>query len=227
MPPPQPQNNYWQNQYYQQPPQQQSQPNMNEYGQNYYNQPVPDQQSSNYGCYSQPNETQPMNSSTEMIKEEDIKEEKKAEIVDLDTKEIKLAPLIKEEEIKTEIETKPDTKLLDSKTEELLKIEEEFKLLDELKKEKDSSKAKDDGIPYDWAVELMKGYLPDLIENSPKMEVFFCILEESIKLGDRILLFSQSLLTLNLIEKFLQKSKIYGTENYWTKNLNYFRKYCF
>ncbi|XP_049291487.1 uncharacterized protein LOC125768198 [Anopheles funestus] len=80
-----------------------------------------------------------------------------------------------------------------------------------------------DEIPYEWAFELMKGYIPDLLENSPKMEIFFCILEESIRLGDRLLVFSQSLLTLNLIERFLQRNKIPGTENHWSKNSSYFR----
>lgn len=82
---------------------------------------------------------------------------------------------------------------------------------------------RDDGIPYDWAVELMKDYVPDLLENSPKLEIFFCILEESIKIGDRLLVFSQSLLTLNLLERFLQRNKIPNTEHFWTKNQNYFR----
>lgn len=82
---------------------------------------------------------------------------------------------------------------------------------------------KDDSIPYDWAVELMKGYTSDLIENSPKMQVFLLILEESVRKGDRILLFSQSLLTLNVIEKFLQKLKIPNTDLHWAKNVSYFR----
>uniref|UniRef100_A0A182J521 Helicase ARIP4 n=1 Tax=Anopheles atroparvus TaxID=41427 RepID=A0A182J521_ANOAO len=89
-------------------------------------------------------------------------------------------------------------------------------------KEVKGKEAKDE-IPYEWAFELMKGYVPDLLENSPKMEIFFCIMEESIKLGDRLLVFSQSLLTLNLIERFLQRNKIPGTEHFWCKNSNYFR----
>ncbi|XP_050090014.1 uncharacterized protein LOC126574092 isoform X2 [Anopheles aquasalis] len=87
------------------------------------------------------------------------------------------------------------------------------------------TKGKDskDEIPYEWAFELMKGYIPDLLETSPKMEIFFCILEESIRLGDRLLVFSQSLLTLNLIERFLQNNKIPGTESHWSRNISYFR----
>lgn len=83
--------------------------------------------------------------------------------------------------------------------------------------------SRDDGIPYDWAPDLMKDYVSDLVENSPKMEIFLCILEESIKLGDRLLVFSQSLLTLNLLERFLQKAKIPDTDSNWAKNVSYFR----
>lgn len=79
------------------------------------------------------------------------------------------------------------------------------------------------GIPYDWATELMKDYVPNLVENSAKFVVFFSILEESIREGDRLLLFSQSLLTLNILEKFLQRNKVPLTENAWAKNVNYFR----
>lgn len=83
--------------------------------------------------------------------------------------------------------------------------------------------AKDDGIPYDWALELMKDYIPNLLENSPKLDVFFTILNETIRMGDRLLVFSQSLLTLNLMEKFLQRNKIPNTESLWAKNTSYFR----
>lgn len=85
--------------------------------------------------------------------------------------------------------------------------------------------AKDDGIPYEWAVELMKNYVPDLISNSPKMEIFFCILEESLRLKDRMLVFSQSLLTLSLIEKFLQANTVLDTDQRWARNVNYYRKF--
>ncbi|XP_055528541.1 uncharacterized protein LOC129720807 [Wyeomyia smithii] len=115
---------------------------------------------------------------------------------------------------------------------ELLKIEDECKAKEtkdgvkegsnKTANGKDKDKDKDE-IPYEWAFELMKGYVPDLMESSPKMEIFFHILVESIKLGDRMLVFSQSLLTLNLIERFLQKHKIPGTENHWAKNSSYYR----
>lgn len=78
-------------------------------------------------------------------------------------------------------------------------------------------------MTYDWAAELLKDYIPGLIENSAKMELFFYILNESIKMGDRLLLFSQSLFTLNLIEDFLEKNCIPGTNCYWERNTNYYR----
>lgn len=80
-------------------------------------------------------------------------------------------------------------------------------------------------ITYDWATKFLKKYEPGLIVNSPKMEIFFCILNESIKIGDRVLLFSQSLLTLNVIEKFLQKTCMPSTDSCWLYNTHYFRKY--
>lgn len=79
-------------------------------------------------------------------------------------------------------------------------------------------------ITYDWAMKFMKKYEPGLITNSPKMEIFFCILNESICIGDRVLLFSQSLLTLNLIEKFLQANRVPGEDCNWTYNKQYFRE---
>lgn len=70
-------------------------------------------------------------------------------------------------------------------------------------------------MTYDWAADLLKDYIPGIIENSAKLELFFLILNESIKLGDRLLLFSQSLFTLNLIEDYLEKNYIPGTNCLW------------
>ncbi|XP_030386930.1 helicase ARIP4 [Scaptodrosophila lebanonensis] len=82
---------------------------------------------------------------------------------------------------------------------------------------------RNDEFSCSWAVDLMKDYIPGQISNSPKMEICFCILKESIYMGDRILLFSQSLLTLNLIEGFLKTSYVPGTNSFWTRNISYFR----
>ena len=108
----------------------------------------------------------------------------------------------------------------------LADVIKEEKLTNDLKfdyDKKESKNARDDGIPYDWAVELMKDYVPGLLENSPKLNVFFTILNESVKLGDRMLIFSQSLLTLNILENFLHKYKVPNTDTFWAKNTNYFR----
>lgn len=72
----------------------------------------------------------------------------------------------------------------------------------------------------------MKGYVPGLIDASAKMSIFFCILEEAVRLGDRILAFSQSLFTLNLVEDFLARNSLKhddGRTEDWVKNVNYYR----
>lgn len=149
------------------------------------------------------------NSNTMTTKTEEIKTE--TPILDVKNEKTEIKPTVSSE--KSNDDDADDKKLLATE------IKEELT-------EKDG-KVKDDGIPYDWAVELMKNYTPDLIENSAKMEIFFCILEETIRLNDRMLIFSQSLLTLNLIERFLQSNPTEVTENSikWAKNVNYYRKY--
>lgn len=74
----------------------------------------------------------------------------------------------------------------------------------------------------------MKDYVPGCIDNSAKMEILFCIIRESIGLGDRLLVFSQSLITLDLIEQFLQMNAVPGDTQKWAKNINYYSKFsCF
>lgn len=102
----------------------------------------------------------------------------------------------------------------ESEKEEKLNKEEELAL---------TKKAEE--VTYEWASELFKDYIPGIIENSAKMELFFYILNESIKLGDRLLLFSQSLFTLNLIEDFLERNFIPGTTRYWERNTSYYREF--
>ncbi|XP_012170626.2 uncharacterized protein LOC100644222 isoform X1 [Bombus terrestris] len=126
--------------------------------------------------------------------------------------------LVKEDE-------KEKEDLLDKDKEE--KSDDEILTKDEEKDCKSSPGGKEDpGIPYDWATELMKGYVPGLMDASAKMTIFFCILEEAIKLGDRVLAFSQSLFTLNLIEDFLARNSLKypdGQTDAWIKNVNYYR----
>lgn len=75
------------------------------------------------------------------------------------------------------------------------------------------------------AIELLKDYIPGCIENSAKMQILFCIIKESIAIGDRLLVFSQSLITLDLIEQFLQMNAVPGETLNWSKNSHYFRAY--
>ena len=73
----------------------------------------------------------------------------------------------------------------------------------------------------------MKDYKPGEIENGGKMLILFSILQQSISLGEKILVFSQSLLTLSLVEKFLSKMNVPwpdGNQEKWQKNKNYFSK---
>lgn len=56
----------------------------------------------------------------------------------------------------------------------------------------------------------MSKYVPGLLDNSTKFPVFFKILEACIREGDRLLVFSQSLLTLNLLEDFLSERMLPG-----------------
>uniref|UniRef100_A0A0K2TD83 Helicase ARIP4like [Pundamilia nyererei] n=1 Tax=Lepeophtheirus salmonis TaxID=72036 RepID=A0A0K2TD83_LEPSM len=66
---------------------------------------------------------------------------------------------------------------------------------------------KKEEIDYDWINDSMDNYETGLIENSPKMCVFFSLLRKTLQENDRMLLFSQSLLSLNLIEEFLKKEE--------------------
>ncbi|XP_054162344.1 helicase ARIP4-like [Oppia nitens] len=78
-------------------------------------------------------------------------------------------------------------------------------------------------IDYSWAEPKLGDYKVGLIENSFKMFLLFEIIKESIALGDRLLIFSQSLMTLDLIERFLQSRTVPNTGNNWIKNVTYYR----
>ena len=78
----------------------------------------------------------------------------------------------------------------------------------------------------------MKNYQQNKITNSGKMVLLFKILEDSIKVGDKVLVFSQSLMTLSVIEKFLAMTPIPQPDNppedmptKWVRNSTYFSKY--
>ena len=67
---------------------------------------------------------------------------------------------------------------------------------------------------------MFNDYVTSLVENSNKFVIFFKILEETIKASERILLFSQSLLTLDLIEDFLQQRSVPGTKTNILREIN-------
>ncbi|XP_024148626.1 helicase ARIP4 isoform X3 [Oryzias melastigma] len=87
-------------------------------------------------------------------------------------------------------------------------------------------------ITYEWANEIMCDYKPGILENSAKMVLLFHLIEESVRKGDKILVFSQSLSTLTVIEDFLAKRPVPpsphstggdGPNQTWVRNLNYYR----
>lgn len=89
----------------------------------------------------------------------------------------------------------------------------------------------DSSISYDWAIPLMSNYIPGILENSHKMTVLFSIIERTLRIGDKLLIFSQSLFTLDLIEKFLNRRNVpprprlinnFGPVK-WCRNKHYFR----
>jgi len=82
---------------------------------------------------------------------------------------------------------------------------------------------KKEEINYEWAQGMLTGYTPEMEANSNKLQIFLGILEESLAVNDRILMFSQSLFTLNLIEEFLRRKKLTKAEEPWQQGVNYFR----
>ncbi|KAM6983009.1 helicase ARIP4-like isoform 1-T1 [Tautogolabrus adspersus] len=87
-------------------------------------------------------------------------------------------------------------------------------------------------ITYEWAKDIMCDYKPGLLENSAKMVLLFHLIEESVRKGDKLLVFSQSLSTLTVIEDFLAKRPVPPSPNTtsrdrpnqtWVRNLNYYR----
>ncbi len=64
---------------------------------------------------------------------------------------------------------------------------------------------------------MFSDYVSGLLETSNKFLVFFKLLEETIKVGERLLLFSQSLLTLDLMEVFLKQRNIPSNLQYPSK----------
>ena len=79
------------------------------------------------------------------------------------------------------------------------------------------------GLDPDWANRIMDRYVPNVLENGAKFLLSFSLIEESVLAGDKILLFSQSLLSLNLIEEYLQRLNVPNTNQKWEKYKTYYR----
>lgn len=86
----------------------------------------------------------------------------------------------------------------------------------------------DNNISYEWAYPLLEQYQPDQLENSHKFLVLMTILEQTLGVGDKLLVFSQSLSTLDLVERFLGQREVplrpglpHGDK--WARGRNYFR----
>lgn len=70
----------------------------------------------------------------------------------------------------------------------------------------------------------MRKYTPGVALNSGKVHILLEIIDETVRVGDRILVFSQSLITLNLLEEFFSQRNIFGTEQRWKRNVSYYRE---
>uniref|UniRef100_A0A674JUB6 Transcriptional regulator ATRX n=1 Tax=Terrapene triunguis TaxID=2587831 RepID=A0A674JUB6_9SAUR len=85
----------------------------------------------------------------------------------------------------------------------------------------------------DWYKDFVTDADAEVLEHSGKMMLLFEILRMAEELGDKVLVFSQSLISLDLIEDFLElasrdktdkdKPVIYKGEGKWFRNIDYYR----
>ncbi|XP_030064699.1 transcriptional regulator ATRX isoform X2 [Microcaecilia unicolor] len=84
----------------------------------------------------------------------------------------------------------------------------------------------------DWYKDFVTEADAEVLEHSGKMTLLFEILRMSEELGNKVLVFSQSLISLDLIEDFLElankanseeKPSIYKGEGKWFRNIDYYR----
>ncbi|CAF4303217.1 unnamed protein product, partial [Adineta steineri] len=76
---------------------------------------------------------------------------------------------------------------------------------------------------YDFANSILNSYITGQLSSGIKFEVALTIIDLSVQVGDKVLLFSQSLLTLNKLEEFLSQRQIPNTKQKWEKNNTYYR----
>nr|XP_020836425.1 transcriptional regulator ATRX-like [Phascolarctos cinereus] len=85
-----------------------------------------------------------------------------------------------------------------------------------------------------WYKDFITDSDAKVLEHSGKMVLLFEILKMAEELGDKVLVFSQSLISLDLIEDFLElgnkeisddkdKPRIYKGEGKWFRNIDYYR----
>ncbi|XP_056648493.1 transcriptional regulator ATRX homolog isoform X1 [Diorhabda sublineata] len=96
----------------------------------------------------------------------------------------------------------------------------------------DSSDSDIEEVSKEWWQEFCDGDELDNIKNSGKLSLLFEILKECEEIGDKVLVFSQSLNSLNCIEYFLAKideateagdTEKMGYKGSWSLGLDYFR----
>ncbi|XP_069748920.1 transcriptional regulator ATRX isoform X2 [Narcine bancroftii] len=84
----------------------------------------------------------------------------------------------------------------------------------------------------DWYKEFITDADAEIVHHSGKMAILFEILYMSEAIGEKVLVFSQSLISLDLIEDFLElanreksegKSEIYKGNGKWYRNIDYYR----
>uniref|UniRef100_A0A8C3HUR2 Transcriptional regulator ATRX n=1 Tax=Chrysemys picta bellii TaxID=8478 RepID=A0A8C3HUR2_CHRPI len=71
----------------------------------------------------------------------------------------------------------------------------------------------------DWYKDFVTDADAEVLEHSGKMVLLFEILRMAEELGDKVLVFSQSLISLDLIEDFLELA----SEGKWFRNIDYYR----
>eukprot|EP00117_Sycon_ciliatum_P040167 scpid27693/ scgid5486/ Helicase ARIP4; Androgen receptor-interacting protein 4; RAD54-like protein 2 len=90
-----------------------------------------------------------------------------------------------------------------------------------------SKTKKDSAYITSWAPAFKKvfgeTYGPGSESHGSKFEILLQMINLSVLAGDKLLVFSQSLTTLSLLEDFLSCSQIPGTTEKWKKNVSYLR----
>lgn len=92
--------------------------------------------------------------------------------------------------------------------------------------EDDEGEEKESRMRYDWTYELFEKYQVGVLENGYKLLISMEILNETTRLGEKILIFSQNLAALDMIEELLSKRVVMekdGNGLRWEKNRNYLR----